>query len=540
MFKLAIIIGLYGYSVFILGLKGLLNKPFVLVLSFTFLILITILFKTKLKKNISLLFKFVLSSRKKSYFFIFIIILIFLQVLVNLVGALGPEHSFDALWYHLTLPKLYIQNHTINFFSGWLLYYSAMPKLTEMFYTVTLLFGNEITAKIIHFIFGLLITIAIYNVARNFLDRQKSLLASLIFYTNLVVGWMSITAYVDLSRTFFEFLAFFSFLLFLKNRKIILFIASSVFLGLAISTKLISISSLIIYCGLIAYIYRKNIKKTLSFSLLFILISLVIPLPWFIFSYLHTKNPFYPIFSGYPLDNNMMYLISPWIFFREMWTVFTQAADPINPIYVIILPLIIFVYRKLKTEEKIFIWYSGLSLIVWYFTPRTGGGRFILPYLPVFSIVVMLTVKTIESKLIQVALITLIIIFSFTSITYRAIANSRYLPVIFGQETKTHFLTKHLVFDFGDFYDIDGFFSKTIKKTDKVLIYGIHNLYYINFPFIHESFYKQGDWFNYILVGNDKLPQKYSNWVLIYQNNITHIKLYTFPNSTLIIGSSST
>ena len=50
--------------------------------------------------------------------------------------------------------------------------------------------------------------------------KIKSLLAVLLFYTNLVVGWMSITAYIDLSRTYFEIMSFLSFVLYLDGKKI--------------------------------------------------------------------------------------------------------------------------------------------------------------------------------------------------------------------------------------------------------------------------------------------------------------------------------
>jgi len=59
-------------------------------------------------------------------------ILIVLQAFVNIIGVFGPELAFDALWYHLTLPKLYLVHHSIFFIPGGLLYYSGMPKIAEM------------------------------------------------------------------------------------------------------------------------------------------------------------------------------------------------------------------------------------------------------------------------------------------------------------------------------------------------------------------------------------------------------------------------
>lgn len=515
MFSLAIIIGLYSYVVFFLGLAGILYLKFVLPITIFFILgsLFTIKPKLKIGKLTGIEF--------------LLLFLLLLQILINFIGTLGPELSFDALWYHLTLPKLYVQNHTIIHFPGWLLNYSPMPKLTEMLYTAALLFSNEIFAKIIHFFFGILVLGVIYKITRKYFDSKYSLLACIIFYSNLIVGWMSITAYVDLARTFYELMTFWAFILFAEKKQSKYLYLSAIFMGLTISTKLLSVGSFIIYIPLFIFIFgiRKNLKKIFMNIAIFIIISLLIPIPWFIFSYVYTGNPVYPIFSGLSFDYHLLSLLNPFNFLQEAWTVLTHAADPISSIYIIFLPLIILYIKKLKKHEKIFAIYSFLGLLVWYATPQTGGGRFILPYLPVASILTVMILAKLTGRLKKYA-IFLIIFIVLISIGYRGLANKKYIPVILGIESESDFLTKNLNFNFGDFYDIDGYFARTIKATDRVLIYGIHNLYYVDFPFIHESFLKKGDWFNYILVGEGKLPQKYSNWKLIYQNNTNNVKLY--------------
>src|SRR2546430_2512389 len=82
---------------------------------------------------------------------------------------------------------------------------------------------------------------------------------------------------------------------------------------------------------------------------------------------------------------------------------------------------------------------------------------------------------------------------SAISICYRSIANAKYIPVLLHKETKAAFLTRHLHFHYGDFYDSDNFFQKQISSTDMVLLYGFHNLYYIDFPFIDASWVTKGD-----------------------------------------------
>lgn len=520
MFTLAILIAIYSYTIFFLGISGWLYPSVILPISVLFILIGFFLLRSK---------KPILKQLSQFTFFSKILLFLLLgQALVNFIGALGPELAFDALWYHLTLPKLYLQHHQIIHFPGWLLNYSTMPKLTEMLYTVALMFGNEIVAKCIHFTFGILVLIAVYKIARKFLNQEWSLLTTVVFYSNLVVGWMSITAYIDLTRTFYELLTFWAFLLFSEKKERKYLFLSAIFMGLTISTKLIAAGSLLIYIPLLISVFgiRKNFRKTAIYVITFVFIVFLIPLPWFLFSYVHTGNPIYPIFTGYSPSLSFLQLLNPINFIRESWRVLLFADDPISPIYLMMLPLILALITKFKKHEKIVFIYSFLGFLVWYITPRTGGGRFILPYLPAFSLVVTLSISKLKDQTLVKICTTGIIVVALISIGYRSLANTKYLPIILGKQTKADFLSKNLYFSFGDFYDVDGYFAKTIKQTDRVLIYGIHNLYYVNFPFIHESFLKPGDKFNYILVSNDQLPQKYSNWRLIYQNNKSGVKLY--------------
>src|SRR5205823_4341750 len=112
----------------------------------------------------------------------------------------------------------------------------------------------------------------------------------------------------------------------------------------------------------------------------------------------------------------------------------------------------------------------------------------------------------------------IIIIIALVSITYRGIASEKYLPVIFGKQSKSDFLSKHLNYSFGDFYDTDGYFANHISQDKKVLLFGFHNLYYVDFPFIDNSWVKPGDRFDYIALQNTALPGRFKFWDLIYQN----------------------
>ncbi|MEK7571929.1 MAG: glycosyltransferase family 39 protein [Patescibacteria group bacterium] len=532
MFLFALLLGLYSYLIFFLGLTGLLYQEIIVWMTLIFwggiLLLYRKSFFASLKNLKNVLHKMLKHLQHDKTMFLLLLLFV-IQALVNLIGVFGPELAFDALWYHLTLPKLYLQEHTISFLPGGLLYYSAMPKLAEMLYVAGLSFGNEITVKLIHFSFGLLTCFALYLFTRKFYSPLISLIAVVIFYSNFVVAWESITAYVDLVRAFFEIMALWAVINWWEGDKRKWLILSAILLGFAITTKLLAMGSILIFLLLI-FLKREAVVKKFQSMFFYLSFALLIPLPWFIFTYLHTGNPVYPFFSDiYSITPEPVSLQN---FLQEVWIVFTHASDRLSPLYVMLSPLLVFCFGKMKREIKIIAMYSLCAIIVWYFTPRTGGGRFILPYLPAFSLLCVFILDYFMSntkkygKFFSNFLIGVIIFVSLFTICYRFAANMKYISVIIGKESKEAFLTRQLNFAFADFYDTDGYFKKHLTSKDRVLLYGFHNLYYVDFPFVDASWRRKEDIFNYIATQKADLPKEYADWRLIYHNERTMVKLY--------------
>jgi len=528
MFALAILIELYGYTIFGIGLLHLLNPLFIIVGSTTIYLIALwyMLKKGNPGKVVSLAVKY-LREIQKDKLSILLLFILLIQAFVNLLGALSPEVAFDALWYHLTIPKIFIEEQSIHFIPGGLFYYSVMPKLIDILYIPSIMLGGEVLAKVVHFIFGILTLITIFIFARNYVTSRNALLAALIFYANPVVAWQSTTAYIDLGRTFFEFLALVGFIYFQKERSIKWAFESGLMAGAAISTKWLAATSLGIF-SILFLIQKIKIKDKLRFYGIFISSSIFVVLPFLFFSFLKTGNPFYPIFSPLYEVTVGVDILNPFTFLKDTLNVLLFAQDPISPIYLMTVPLIFIVYKKMSNLEKTILIYSLLALTVWYLTPRTGGGRFLMPYLPAFSVLVIFVLVKFKSAFLKTFFFSVIILISIVTVVYRGLAISKFTPYLTGKESKNEFLTDNLNYNFGDFFDVDNYFERNITENDKVLIYGLHNLYYANFPFIHESYVKKGDEFNYILTGLDaKLPERFKDWDLIYHNDTSGVKLYT-------------
>ncbi len=508
----ALFIALYSYSIFALGILDLLYDKAIYLVTLTFFIAIMFFYRKQATDVLGYTHRLYTAFLKLKFFDRLVILLILLQILVNLIGALGPELAFDSLWYHLTIPKIWLLNHEIFHIPGGLYYYSDMPKFVEMLYTPGILIGGDILPKIIHFAFGIGCLIVIFKLSKKFVSKRLALICVLAFYSNLVVDWLSITAYIDLGRTFFEISAMYYLFEYFELKKTNLLIISSMMLGLAIASKVLALASLVVFLPIIFFSTRSILK-----TLFFCIISLLIPAPWLIFAYLNTGNAFYPFFSNvYPISQSIsvVNIIN-----------FVHNQDPISPIYLIGLPIVLLTFKKFNYQEKMIGIFSLISFIVWFSAPQTGGGRFITAYLPAFSLLIIIAYKHLKDSNIKNVFILIVILISLVSISYRFFANIKYLPVIFGRESKSEFLKNNLNFDFGDFYDTDGYFAKNIKASDRVLILGIHNLYYVDFPFIEGSYLNANDKYNYILVRGQFNPV-YSKWSLIYKNNTTHVKLY--------------
>lgn len=518
MFALALLTGVYSYLVFIIGLLGFLNRPIILLVSFLFIIGSTVYFYFK-KEDLP---QFNFKNKKIRPLLLLFCVLAF----VNLIGVMVPEYSFDALWYHLSLPKIFLEEGRIFAVTEGIFYYSVMPKLGEMLFTPFVAFNLEVFAKLTQWIFGILTSFVIYKIARRYFDEKKSFFAVLVFYGSLVVAWESTVAYVDLIRAFFEVMALWGFLIWSKTKDRKIFIESSIFIGLAISTKLFALGTIPIFV-LFIFLAEKDRLKALKDSIFMGLIALVSASPWFIISFLETRNPIFPIFSHSYSEVSFISLFFPQNVALDIYNLFLKSSDPISPLFIIFLPLLIFTFRKFSREQKLVAIYFLSSLLIWYFIPRLGGGRFILPYLPAASILVISIIENLDSKSIKKYSYLLIIFVFFLTIAYRGIAVSRHIPVIVGVEEKSEFMKRNLNFHFGDFYDIDSYFAKNITEKDKVLLVGFHNIYYINFPFVHESYIKLGDKFNYIAVQDSELPIRFGDWKRIYINETTGVSLYS-------------
>ena len=405
--------------------------------------------------------------------------------IVNLIPVFAPEIGFDALWYHLTLPKLWLTTGQY-YFPGRLLYYSAMPRLTETLFTPLLYFLGTTGPKLLQYLSGLATTFVIFS----FLRKRQSFIVAVsgasFFYATHLVGWQGSSAYIDLFRTLLETLAIVTYLSSYKNKLLL----SALFWSLSIGSKWNSIVSLTAFAFL--------------FDLRLLPLGLLPALPWFMISFYFTGNPVFPLLSSEFTASQFQAVgknfFSPLIittrFIRLPLSLLFPFDDWLSPAVALLsLPT---VFISLVSRDKLIRrlgLYSFAMILVWQLTPPPST-RYLLPVLPVIAIILSLYPWGRLRWFISSILITSILVV----LPIRAIAVSKFLPVVLGIVSDTQFLEDHKAKLPGTFVDTDGFVSGLPPSS--TILTDFHNLYYFDRPITHLDWADVGTHYDYFITAS--------------------------------------
>jgi len=219
-------------------------------------------------------------------------------ILVGLwLQVLWPQISWDANAYHLTVPRLYLEEGgfrriPFNVYSNW-------PLNTQMLFAMALALKDHVLAKSVHFAFGLATFLLIYRVVKVASRPWAGWLGGALFLVNPVVLDEFRAAYVDLAFAFFFFLAFVMVHDALENsadrgRRLMV---AGVFSGVAAGMK--PTGSMGVLCLLVLYLVVTLRRGQKAGDVLGGLARIAVPAglllaPWGVKSWVLTGNPVYP------------------------------------------------------------------------------------------------------------------------------------------------------------------------------------------------------------------------------------------------------
>jgi len=238
---------------------------------------------------------------------------------LTLILALLPPTDWDGLLYHLTAPKLFIEQHRIV--SGIDSHPFYYPFLIEMIFSYSILLrGGDIVAKLLHFSYGILLTALVYLTTTHHLKRPAGWSAILIFLSMPLISTLATWAYNDLALAFYQLAILYTFIKSETSpQRQGWLILTGCMAGFALGIKYTSFISPL----LIGVILLYRLSRAISYASLrslahFCLPAVAIGSPWYIKNYFFTGNPVYPfIFGGLFWDE-----------FRNIW--YQQAGTGIG------------------------------------------------------------------------------------------------------------------------------------------------------------------------------------------------------------------
>jgi 4-amino-4-deoxy-L-arabinose transferase-like glycosyltransferase len=235
-------------------------------------------------------------------------------VIFQLLIALSPPIKWDAMAYHLQLPRQYLASGGLRFVPE--NPYWGHPEIVEMMYTLLMSIHRFETAAVLNWSVGILILLGIFSFTNSL--TRKITPAPL---NSLPAGWIAVAAllagftfryemgwsYIDLFAGLFGLAALFVFWLWLENYQPRWFLWACFFSGLAMSVKWTSgvLSGGLFLATAFYTIAERRSWKELAFRLWLPggLAALLVIAPWLIRNLVVTGSPLYPYFIGTPWFN---------------------------------------------------------------------------------------------------------------------------------------------------------------------------------------------------------------------------------------------
>jgi len=132
------------------------------------------------------------------------------HMVVSLVATLAPPTFWDALVYHIGLPKLFLWHRQVVGVDGGNLLASS-HLATQMLYAIGLSVENEVWPALLHWLFGVLTTVSLYWMGRSWWHHEAGVWAASCLYATPLMNTLGGGPLIDLALAFYTCLALWCF-----------------------------------------------------------------------------------------------------------------------------------------------------------------------------------------------------------------------------------------------------------------------------------------------------------------------------------------
>ncbi len=322
-----------------------------------------------------------------------------------------------TLWYLLAVTVFFTLSLAISpiTFEKNELISLSLPFSIEM-----VLSGNEMFCKLLHFYFGILTILGMFALIKRHFNSESGLLAICIFYISSLVIFLSGTARDELGLTFYELLMIYSLLCWITSNKISWFVLQAFCLGFALVNSYQ------------AFYYLIGIIPIIFYHCLFV--NKGKPLPKRVFTYIGLGGLF-------------LLIILPWYVLALCnCRTFSQIKNPVfSPIYLLCLPLVIFILKETLMTKYLFS-YIVIQFLIGFYSK--------IELLPVFMLSAILLAHLIYNlkytllKRVILSVITIVFILTLSYEGYVIFNHRAPLKFIYGLEEAEDYIARNIKIGF--------------------------------------------------------------------------------------------
>lgn len=457
-------------------------------------------------------FKLNFTGRGLSQISLLFIIPVVSAAFLMFLSCFAPPTYYDSVVYHLAIPGLYLQEHSIYNITANL--YSAFPQNVEMIFTAALGLGGTDAVRLMSFSFFIMVSLMLFNFCRKYTGVNGSFFALFVFATIPSVMLMFSSAYIEPGSTLFIVCSVTVFIYWVKEKRKGLLLLSGIASGLAFGAKYNGAIVPVVLSALIfveiVFIRKTGIKDFFKKWAVFSLPVLLLSLPWLIKNMIFLGNPVFPFFyklfgwggiqwTQATAEGYFRMLVSYGVqsnFFKELILLpfkivnesgrFAGGADILGGIgwafIVLGLPSIMFVRSKDRAYKYLLV-YLAMHLGIWFSTGQVL--RFLMVLLPFFSFLVAYGLGEIYKKYgraVKVLITVIVVSFLMSNVFLLSSVNSIVEPydVAMGLEDRDTYLVRK----YGDYYRALHYVNNNLSGADKVYILGDQAGFYCTVPYV--------------------------------------------------------
>jgi hypothetical protein len=466
--------------------------------------------------------------------FMFVII----SAAYGFITSVSPPASWDALSYHLSVPKLYALHHGIYLIPSMIQHQSASGM--EMLSSAGILLNNNVLPQLFSLLSWFLLLLLIFKLSKLYFSARTAWVSVFLFSVCPLSLYLAGIANNDMAAALLSTAAIYFLWNYLGTKKTYVLNLSAIFFGLSITAKMTGFINAILALALLSVFL---IKKQMKFreALVFVLITGLFSSPLFIRNWYLTKNPVFPFLYGLLGGQG----VSPDVIARikindeatigvartfinlvklPYYMITSQERFQNQPAYFVILVFVSVLFRSslgkaLSSVEKYLLSFIMFYLFVWFINGRQLW-RFLLPVLPISIALISYWFAEALPKIPRIIVGTLIVLNVIPFLGW-SVNNELFAVFALGSVEKPAMSPRERYLDKAlDNYEVYGYVNSSPEPM-KLLLFREMRGFYLEKPYIF------GDPINQSLISYNNIQTPEELKERFSQLGLTHIIINT-------------